>query len=318
VTFARYTGQEKSEERDQIARNPPDIILTNFMMLELMMTRQDEVDKTIVRAAHGLKFLVLDELHTYRGRQGADVALLVRRVRAALNPDLQCVGTSATMATEGTPEARNAVVAGVASKLFGTTVPTANVITETLQRVTHGDQAPDVQMLKAALNADIPAEANFEDLRANPLASWVELNLGLRQEAGKWVRAKPQTLRDAADALAKTTGVDSAICLSKLEQFLLLAYRTKREPHDERSRLFAFRLHQFISGAGDLFSTLEPEAQRYLDVKGQQFQPGHTDKRLFNAVFCRECGQEYFPVWASGPQGVARYVRVTRTGRPQS
>jgi hypothetical protein len=43
---------------------------------------------------------VLDELHTYRGRQGSDVALLVRRLRDACNaPDLQCVGTSATMAT---------------------------------------------------------------------------------------------------------------------------------------------------------------------------------------------------------------------------
>ena len=303
VTFARYTGQEKSEERDQIAKNPPDIILTNFMMLELMMTRQDEVDKAIVRAARGLKFLVLDELHTYRGRQGADVALLVRRVRAALNPDLQCVGTSATMATEGTPEERNAVVAGVASKLFGTTVPTANVITETLQRVTQGDQAADLQALKDALGADIPAEADYESLRASPLAIWVELNLGLRQEAGKWVRAKPQTLRDAADELAAATGIDRSLCLAKLKQFLLLAYQTKREPHDERSRLFAFRLHQFISGAGDLFATLEPESTRYLDVKGQQFQPGHTDKRLFNAVFCRECGQEYFPVWASGPKG---------------
>ncbi len=302
VTFARYTGQEKSEERERIAQNPPDIILTNFMMLELMMTRQDEVDKAIVRAAQGLKFLVLDELHTYRGRQGADVALLVRRVRAALNPALQCVGTSATMATDGTPEERNAVVAGVATKLFGATVPTANVITETLHRVTLGDSTPDAATLKSALNAAIPAEANYEALRAHPLAVWVELNLGLREEAGKWVRARPKTLRDAAAELTAITGLDEPLCLQRLEQFLLLAYRTKREPHDERSRLFAFRLHQFISGAGDLFATLEAEGVRYLDVKGQQFQPGHTEKRLFNAVFCRECGQEYFPVWAEGPQ----------------
>lgn len=302
VTFARYTGQESSEERDRIARKPPDIILTNFMMLELMMTRQDEVDKAIVRAAHGLKFLVLDELHTYRGRQGADVALLVRRVRAALNPDLQCVGTSATMATEGTPEQRNAVVASVASKLFGTSVPTANIITETLQRVTQGEHAQDPAELKAALLADVPAQADYQSLRSGALAVWVELNLGLRQEAGKWVRARPRTLHDAAGQLAEVTGLERELCLAKLEQFLLLAYRTKREPQDDRSRLFAFRLHQFISGAGDLFATLEPENQRYLDVKGQQFQPGHTDKRLFNAVFCRECGQEYFPVWATGPQ----------------
>ena len=302
VTFTRYTGQETSEERDQIAKNPPDIILTNFMMLELMMTRQDEVDKTIVRAAQGLKFLVLDELHTYRGRQGADVAMLVRRVRAAFNPNLLCVGTSATMATEGTPDERNAVVAGVASKLFGTKVAASNVITETLQRVTIGESTPSVEALKSVLQAKIPAQANFEDLRAHPLAVWVELNLGLRQEVGKWVRARPRTLRDAASELATATDLDAALCLQRLEQFLLLAYRTKREPYDERSRLFAFRLHQFISGAGDLFATLEPEGQRYLDVKGQQFQPGNLDKRLFNAVFCRECGQEYFPVWAAGRQ----------------
>jgi hypothetical protein len=300
VTFARYTGQENSAERDRIATNPPDIILTNFMMLELMMTRQDEVDKAIVRAAQGLQFLVLDELHTYRGRQGADVALLVRRVRAAFNPHLICVGTSATMATDGTPEERNAVVAGVASKLFGAPVDPSNIITETLQRVTPGDRLPDAATLKDAIQVDLAAESDYETLRHHPLASWVELSLGLRWEAGKWVRARPRTLLDAAGELAATTGLDAARCLARLEQFLLLAYRTKRDLHDARSRLFAFRLHQFITGAGDLFATLEPAGIRYLDVKGQQFQPGHTDKRLFNTVFCRECGQEYFPVWSEG------------------
>lgn len=301
VTFARYTGQETSEERDQIARNPPDIILTNFMMLELLMTRQDEVDKAIVRAAAGLKFLVLDELHTYRGRQGADVALLVRRVRAALNPDLLCVGTSATTATEGTPEERNAVVAGVASKLFGTPVPATNIITETLQRVTRGDASDDLSALRSQLSTDIPAQADFDALRDSALANWVELKLGLREEAGKWVRAKPRTLLDAATELSASVGIELEVCLEKLEKFLLLAYQTKREPYDDRSRLFAFRLHQFISGAGDLFATLEPENTRYLDVKGQQYQPGHTNKKLFNTAFCRECGQEYFPIWANGP-----------------
>jgi len=86
VTFARYTGQEDSEERRHVAENPPDILLTNFMMLELLMTRQDELDRKVIGNCAGLRFLVLDELHTYRGRQGADVALLVRRVRERLSP----------------------------------------------------------------------------------------------------------------------------------------------------------------------------------------------------------------------------------------
>lgn len=133
VSYGRYTGQESDEERQRLAANPPDILLTNFMMLELLMTRQDDKDKAVIRNAKGLRFLVLDELHTYRGRQGADVALLVRRVREALADKLQCIGTSATMATEGTEQAKNEKVAEVASRLFGTRITAASVITETLQ-----------------------------------------------------------------------------------------------------------------------------------------------------------------------------------------
>ena len=108
VTFARYTGQESNEERERIAKNPPDILLTNYVMLELIMTRFLEVDKAVRKHAAGLRFLVLDELHTYRGRQGADVAMLVRRVRERFNENLLCVGTSATMASEGSATDRNA------------------------------------------------------------------------------------------------------------------------------------------------------------------------------------------------------------------
>jgi hypothetical protein len=81
VRFARYTGHERGPDRDAIRANAPDILLTNYMMPELLLTRCD--DRQLVRAAQGLRFLVFDELHTYRGRQGADVAQLIRRCRLA-------------------------------------------------------------------------------------------------------------------------------------------------------------------------------------------------------------------------------------------
>jgi ATP-dependent helicase YprA (DUF1998 family) len=110
VTFRRYTGQETREQRQQILASPPDIILTNYVMLELLLTRVWEKD--LIEAAQGLEFLVLDEMHTYRGRQGADVALLVRRVREACNSlTMQCIGTSATLATSGTYDEQRAQVA---------------------------------------------------------------------------------------------------------------------------------------------------------------------------------------------------------------
>jgi ATP-dependent helicase YprA (DUF1998 family) len=105
VTFERYTGQEDEETRTRIIATPPDILLTNYVMLELILTRPRE--QKLIASARGLKFLVLDELHTYRGRQGADVALLLRRVRQLLDAHaMQCVGTSATLAGRGSPKMR--------------------------------------------------------------------------------------------------------------------------------------------------------------------------------------------------------------------
>ncbi|HWA69095.1 MAG TPA: DEAD/DEAH box helicase, partial [Rhizomicrobium sp.] len=86
-TFERYTGQESPEERERIRVLRPDILLTNFMMLELLMTRQNSLDQAVISNAQDLDFIVLDELHTYRGRQGADVAMLVRRLRDRLCRD---------------------------------------------------------------------------------------------------------------------------------------------------------------------------------------------------------------------------------------
>ncbi len=135
VRYARYTGQEKGEEREAIRSNPPDILLTNYMMLELLLTRTE--DREIVRAAQGLRYLVFDELHTYRGRQGADVALLIRRCRLAFSGhDMICVGTSATMASEGNSLDQKKAVAAVASTLFGTSIEPDQVIGETLERST--------------------------------------------------------------------------------------------------------------------------------------------------------------------------------------
>src|SRR6266516_2351167 len=134
VTFARYTGQESEEERERIRANPPDILLTNYVMLELILTRS--IERRLL-ATKTLQFLVLDELHTYRGRQGADVALLVRRAKARIvASELQCVGTSATLAGAGTYDEQRAAVAAMASQIFGTSLSREHVIGETLVRTT--------------------------------------------------------------------------------------------------------------------------------------------------------------------------------------
>ncbi len=166
-TFARYTGQEQDSEREAVAASPPDIILTNFMMLELLMTRQDEVDRQVIANMEGLEFLVLDELHTYRGRQGADVAMLVRRVRERMGASkMLCIGTSATMAS-GEEDAGRKAVTEVGTLLFGSTVAHEDIVTESLVRRTEG--MPSAAAVRAAV-LHPPETPGFDSFAADPLA----------------------------------------------------------------------------------------------------------------------------------------------------
>ncbi|MFO0174908.1 MAG: DEAD/DEAH box helicase, partial [Aphanizomenon sp.] len=61
IRVAKYTGQESLNTKTEIQNNPPHILLTNYVMLELMLSRTHE-EKLV--ASPELKFLVLDELHT--------------------------------------------------------------------------------------------------------------------------------------------------------------------------------------------------------------------------------------------------------------
>lgn len=300
VTFARYTGQESEEERRAILKHPPDILLTNYVMLELVLTRPDE-RRPLVEAAHGLRFLVLDELHTYRGRQGADVAMLVRRVRDACGAGeaLQCVGTSATMASAGTVAHQQDEVADVASRIFGMNVPPSNVITETLVRATTS-RDPNPMRLAAAVTARGDAESNdpalhagYQQLSADPLASWIEDTFGVVPEvgSGRLVRQQPTRVSDAAQRLATETGRSAQECATAIRATLLAGSRTRDEATGRP--LFAFRLHQFLSKGGTVYSTLEPVASRAVETTFQVVLPGRPERRLFPLAFCRECGQEY-------------------------
>jgi ATP-dependent helicase YprA (DUF1998 family) len=158
IRFDRYTGQEKEEARQRILDDPPHILLTNYVMLEYMMLRPAERVLTGTTTAH-LEFLVLDELHTYRGRQGADVAMLMRRLRERSSAGrLLNIGTSATIATGGKREDRRRAAAEVATKLFGVPIPPENVVDETLRRAVQVAAPATAEALRSAIEGPLPRE----------------------------------------------------------------------------------------------------------------------------------------------------------------
>ncbi len=304
ITFERYTGQENFEEKNRIMSDPPDILLTNYVMLELILTRPQE-RRTLVNAAKGLRFLVLDELHTYRGRQGADVAMLVRRVRdALLSEDMQCIGTSATLAGSGTYEEQRREVAAVASQIFGEHVKPEHIIGETLRRATPERDLNDpvfVDQLRERIQGiDQMAPTDYETFVRDPLSIWIESMFGIRKEPGngRLIRAVPRSIsgdNGAAGEMSRLIDLEESKCGKALEEGLLAAYRFHTNS-DLGFPPFAFRLHQFIRRGDTVYASLEGEEKRHITVYGQQFVPGDRKRILLPLVFCRECGQEYYSV----------------------
>lgn len=316
VTFARYTGQESQEEREKIKNEPPDILLTNFMMLELLMTRQHDLDQRVIENCQNLKFIVLDELHTYRGRQGADVAMLMRRLRARVGDPARppiYIGTSATMVSEEQVEDREQVVSDIASRLFGTEISRDAIVTETLKRATDPSRSADQGLSDLGRSVDQAAggmayhsKTNTE-IASDPLAIWVETRLGLADVEHKPIRAKPLSVDEAAEKLSKESGREKALCRKTLQTALLafsLSEKDRGVANGSDSPLFAFKLHQFISGAGRLYITLDQEGDRTVMFDGQIYDPANPEKRLYATHFCRRCGQEHHPVTMREIDGV--------------
>lgn len=299
VRFARYTGQESMDEREAITQSPPDIILTNYMMLELMLTRPYE--QKLVSAMSELRFLVLDELHTYRGRQGADVALLIRRLRERSNAaSIQCVGTSATMATSGTAAERRAAVAEVATKLFGSKVADSDIVGESLLRWTPQAEVGSLEFQQelAVSVAKLP-RPDRETFRTHPLTRWVESEVGLDvDDEGALIRRAPAPLygeEGSGARLSKFTGIPQIEAERVLESHLAIAAAIPADPVSG-ARAFALRLHQFLSPGVGVYASIGGTGDRFLSLDGQKSDPEDSSRILFPLAFCRNCGQHYYIV----------------------
>lgn len=150
ITAGLYVGDESEEksttvrhlagdrytvitDRNRMREEPPDILLTNYKMLDFLLMRARDAVLWRHNEPDTLRFLVVDELHAYDGAQGTDLACLIRRLKARLRtpPEtLVCVGTSATLGSGG-----NERLVGFAGDVFGEPFDSNAVIGEERESV---------------------------------------------------------------------------------------------------------------------------------------------------------------------------------------
>ena len=126
-------------DRDTLRKHPPDVLLTNYKMLDYLMMRPKDQPLWVHNGPATLRYIVVDELHTFDGAQGTDLACLIRRLKGRLGAapgQLVCVGTSATLGDGGGESLLN-----FARDIFGEAMDADAVISE--DRVPVGDYLSD-------------------------------------------------------------------------------------------------------------------------------------------------------------------------------
>jgi ATP-dependent helicase YprA (DUF1998 family) len=209
VTAGLYIGEASARggspygrvevDRAEIRRNPPDILITNYKMLDLLLQRQQ--DAPLWRDADPA-YVVIDEFHTYDGAQGTDVAMLLRRLAAAVGAagkgrplgSICPVATSATLGS-GSSVGGSRAMLDVASQVFGTRFPDDSVVGEDrrdvedfLSPADHSLPLPSPQEL-----AGLPDPARFPDGLDAVARATVGCDTSDPRELGRRLLAHPYT-----------------------------------------------------------------------------------------------------------------------------
>ena len=320
ITFGRYTGETEHDprkarelfadlnideplleneilSREEMRACPPHLLLTNYAMLEYMLLRPLDMDLFATGADSKWRFIVVDEAHVYDGSQGAEIAMLLRRVRDRVAPErpIQCIATSATVGGDTDPSA----VTRFASNLFGQPFDWSQddqshqdvVMAKKVEAPPGPYWGPlsareyeallqeadrDAAVLEAARNSGWGRASDREITAASALSH--EKSLGAMR---KTLARGPQLFGKVA---AETFG-DSAAGAAGLAAMVELA-SSLREP-DGTTPLSA-RYHLFLRATEGAFTCLSPSGP-HVHLARHNICPD-CDAPVFEIGSCKRCG----------------------------
>ncbi|NLQ16865.1 DEAD/DEAH box helicase [Marinomonas sp. M1K-6] len=320
IRFCLYNGKTpeklKSKDRQKQTANPQDvmsrkgmredpapILVTNGTMLEYMLIRQ--ADAPIIEQSKGkLRWIVLDEAHTYIGSQAAELALQLRRVMQAFDvkaEDIRFVATSATIAGKDAEESLKRYLANLANisvdqvAVIGgkrvvpklTEVDAVSRIIDEIESIEPEGQKP--LKPKEEQKEDVSSE-RFRALEESRIA--VALRSALTTEG-----AGPKSIDDLVSDLSTFKLKESEIY-----RWLDLCTNTRQSPKSEA--FLKVRSHYFQRTLSGLWSCVNPNCTHKQQSKLQQDWPYgyvYTKQRpycecgspVLEIAFCNECSEPH-------------------------
>lgn len=315
--------------------NPPDILVTNYSMLEYMLTRPwerplFEVSRDRLVAGGADFLLVLDEAHMYRGSKGAEVGLLVRRLanRLGLRRQENQLKVICTSASLGDPAKARATGQNFAADLTGKQPHHFQVVSS--QQVRFATSQPssglksDIDTLASIDLAALHEATDGESLSSalSPLLGLLGLPENYQLEDDLW-RDVHRALKEKSyiHALLEATS-GKAIPFSALSERIfhvagkdeavscLLTLGTLARSAPDAAGLVPARVHLMFRGLNGLYGCINPVCCGRQHAPGAKAPAGrlfaeprdrcdHCESRVLEMLSCQNCGAAFFQAYHS-------------------
>lgn len=319
VKVARYDRSTTEEERRQLRQHPPHILLTNYMMLEYLLVRP--ADRDDLFANHRCRFVVLDEIHSYRGSLGANIALLFRRLRAHLRharqdwladdradlrrfPEVIPIATSATIksveetgrAPDDVRRLRDDAVREFLMKLTGVPGERFKVLGEELRELEVPPEArwperPVADMEPAFEGGDgvRDALARLADSPGERDRDLLARRAGVLWTLNALLARRPMSVSQIVDEILEhvpaRAGCDREAVRHEVETALVVGSALPEGTPGE----LRLRAHRFIRGGWRFTRCVDPSCGRLYPMGEEQCECGSPAAPLY---LCRSCGAD--------------------------
>ena len=317
ITYGSYTGQTRERYRDALAEyrtlsggvdpaenelisreqmktSPPNLLITNYAMLEYLLVRPKESELFSEKLRHYWRFVVLDEAHVYNGSTGIEVSMLLRRLRARLErEDIQYILTSATLGSED----ENEQVAQFGTSLCASPFKAENVVRADRIQLERPDERAALgsafySKIATLLRQDASEERVIDEIKSLSLPTNQTQNLAenlyqlIKGDVLYWairdhLAVSPKTVLELANNLKITP--------EELDDFVTVASRAVHEG----GKLFDSRYHMFLRASESAYVTLAPSKKLFLTARKQYTDETGQLFAVFEIATCSHCHAIY-------------------------
>lgn len=337
ITFGRYTGETKEKyedaleeyknregnppisneliSRDKMRETPPNILITNYAMLEYLLLRPGDNIFFSEENAKKWKFIVFDEAHTYEGAKGIEVGSLVRRLKATLNnQNINFILTSATLGDKRD----NQKITDFGKLLCDAEFDQDSIIRSKTIAPTLNEQASklDFQIyrdLAEKIRNNVSEDDCLKYIEDNGITTYSSLEttlyyMILNDVLYKNVRdvlyGKPRTLQKAAELLGLSE--------NDFTDFITVASNALLNG----DKIFDAKYHMFLRGIEGVYITLKPSEKLFIN-KLETYKPtpyANEDEtyKVFEISFCNNCNATFITGQTEKRDGIDYLVQKSK------